>query len=76
MKNYNVPVSSPVPDVDAIDDTFLGTTLPVSDLTGSVTEITIGLFIAEIIDGHKRGVGAAWLANSSTTYSSKITLPS
>lgn len=37
MKKYNVRVASPVPDLDAIDDMFLGTTLPVPDLEGSAT---------------------------------------
>ena len=63
MKKYNVPVSSPVPDLDAVDDMLLGTTLPVLDLTGSVTKVTIGPFTVEKMDGHKRGVGAASLAN-------------
>ena len=28
MKKYVLPLSSPVPDLDALDDIFLGTTLP------------------------------------------------
>ena len=63
MKKYNSPVTHPDPDLDALDDMFLGTTLPVPDLTGSMTKVTIGPFTVESIDGHKRGVGAASLAN-------------
>lgn len=63
MKKYIVPASSPVPDLDALDDMFLGTQLPIPDLEGSVTKVSIGPFTVEEIDGHKRGVGAASLAN-------------
>ena len=38
---------------------FLGTTLPVPDLDGSMHAVTIGPCVIEAIDGHKRGVGAA-----------------
>ena len=37
---------------------FLGTTLPVPDLDGSVHKVMIGPYVIEYIDGHKRGVGA------------------
>ena len=63
MKKYFVPLSSPVPDLDALDDLFLGTTLPVPDLEGSLSKVMIGAFTIESIDGHKRGVGAASLIN-------------
>ena len=63
MKKYSPPVTSPVPDLDAIDDVFLGITLPVPDLNSLVTIVTIGPFTVEGIDRHKRGVGAASLAN-------------
>ena len=56
MKKYVVPRSSPVPDLDALDDLFLGTTLPVPDLEGSLSKVMIGAFTVESIDGHKRGV--------------------
>ena len=36
MKKYVVPLSSPVPDLDALDGLFLGITLPVADLEGSL----------------------------------------
>ena len=32
MKNYVTPLSSPVPDLDALDDLSFGATLPVPDL--------------------------------------------
>ena len=63
MKKYIAPTSSPVPDFEALDVMFLGTTLPVPDLDGSVTKVTLGPFTVESIDGHKRGVGAASLDN-------------
>ena len=63
MKKYVVPRSSPVPDLDALDDLFLGTTLPVPDLEGSLSKVMIVAFTVEIIDGHKRGVEAASLTN-------------
>ena len=58
-----VSLLSPVPDFDALDDLFLGTTLPVPDLEGSLSKVMIGAFTVESIDGHKRGVGAASLTN-------------
>ncbi len=63
MKQYVQPASSPVPDFEALDDLFLGTTLPVPDLDGSVNTVSIGPFVVEFIDGHKRGVGAASMDN-------------
>ena len=63
MKKYVVPRSSPVPDLDALDDLFLGTTLPVPDLEGSLSKVMIVAFTVEIIGGHKRGVEAASLTN-------------
>ena len=63
MKKYFVPLSSPAPNLDALDDLFLGTALPVPDLEGSLSKVMIGAFTVESIDGHKRGVGAASLAN-------------
>ena len=53
MKKYVVPRSSPVPDLDALDDLFLRTTLPVPDLEGSLPKVVIGAFTVESIDGHK-----------------------
>ena len=61
MKKYVVSRSSPVPDLDALDDIFLGTTLPVPDLEGSLSKVMFGAFTVESIDGHKRGLGAASL---------------
>ena len=58
MKKYNVPTSSPVPDLEALDDMFLGTTIPIPDLEGSVHKVMLGPYVVEYIDGHKRGVGA------------------
>ena len=63
MKKYVVPRSPPVPDVDALDDLFLGTTLSVPDLEGSLSKGMIGAFTVESIDGHERGVGATSLTN-------------
>ena len=63
MKKCFVPLSSPNPDLDALDDGFLGTTLLVPDLEGSLAKVTIGAFTVESIDGHKTGVGAASLTN-------------
>ena len=51
------------PNPEALDDMFLGTTLPVPDLDGSMHTVTIGPYIIEAIDGHKRGVGAASVDN-------------
>ena len=42
---------------------FLGTTLPVPDLEGSMHTVTIGPYATKAIDGHKRGVGAALVDN-------------
>ena len=63
MKKYYVPLSSPDPDLDALDDIILGITLPVPDLEGSLSKVMIGAFTVERIDGHKRGVGPASLTN-------------
>ena len=63
MKKCVVPLSSPVPDIDALDDLFLGTTLPVPDLEGPLSKVIIGVFTVESIDGQKRGGGAASLTN-------------
>ena len=63
MTKYVVSRSSPVPDLDALDDIFLGTTLPVPDLEGSLSKVMFGAFTVESIDGHKRGLGAASLTN-------------
>ena len=52
-----------LPDFEALDDMFLGTTLPVPDLDGSMHTVTIGPYVIEAIDGHKRGVGAASVDN-------------
>ena len=38
---------------------FLGTTLPVPDLDGSLTPVKLGPYIVEAIDSHKRGVGSS-----------------
>ena len=63
MKIYYIPLSSPVPDLDAVDNIFVGVTLPVPDLEGSLLNVMIGAFTVESIDGHKREVGAAFLTN-------------
>ena len=47
MKKYVVPLSSPVPDLDALDDLFLGTTLPMPHLEGSLSQVMIGAFTVE-----------------------------
>ena len=39
MKTFVVPLSSPVPDLDALADLFLGSTLPVPDLEGSLSKL-------------------------------------
>ena len=63
MKQLVKPKSSPAPDFEALDDMFLGTALPVPDLDGSMHTVTIGPYVIEAIDGHKRGVGAASVEN-------------
>ena len=63
MKKCVVAQSSPVPDLDALDDLFLGPTLPVPDLERSLSKGMIAAFTVERIDGNKRGVGAASLTN-------------
>ena len=63
MKKYVVPLSSPVPDLDALDDIFLETTLHVPELESSLSKVMIGAFTVESIDGHQNGVGAAYLTN-------------
>ena len=42
---------------------FLGTTLPVPDLDGSMHTVTIGPYVIEAIDGHKREVGPSSVEN-------------
>ena len=51
MKKYFVPLSSPVPDLDAFADFCWGTTLPVPDLEGSFSEGMVGAFTVESTDG-------------------------
>ena len=63
MKQFVKPKSSPAPDFEALDDMFLGTTLPVPDLDGPMHTIAIGPYVIEAIDGHKRGVDAASVEN-------------
>ena len=63
MKRLVEPKSSTVPDFEALDDMFLGTTLPVLHLDGSMHTVSIGPYVIEAIDGHKRGVGAASVDN-------------
>ena len=36
MTKHDVPPSSPVPDLDVLDDIFLGATFPLATLVGSV----------------------------------------
>ena len=43
MKKCGVPLSFPVPDLDALDDLFLGTALPVPDLEGSLSKVMIAV---------------------------------
>ena len=63
MKPFVKPDSSPVPDFEALDDMFLGTTLPVPDLDGSMHTVTIDPYVIETIDIHERGVGATSVDN-------------
>ena len=63
MKKFVVPRSSPVPDLDALDDLVLGTALPAPDLEGSLSKVMIGAFAVESIDGRNWGVGTASLTN-------------
>ena len=63
MERFLKPKSPPASDFEALDDMFLGTTLPVPDLDGSIHTVTIGPYVIEAIDGHKRGVGAASVEN-------------
>ena len=68
------PVKTLEPDLEVLDGTFLGTSLPVPHLKGSLTQVTIGPFTVESIEGRKRGVGAASLANFQYHQNSKIIL--
>ena len=63
LKKYLPPRDSSVPDLSALDDIFLGTTLPVPDLEGSLNAVKLGPYIVEGIDGHKRGVGSSSPSN-------------
>ena len=63
MKRFVKTESSSAPDFEALDDMFLGTTLPVLDLDGSMHTVTIGPYVIEAIDSHQRGVGAASVEN-------------
>ena len=63
LKKYLPPRDSSVPDLSALDDLFLGTTLPVPDLEGSLNAVKLGPYIVEGIDGHKRGVGSSSPSN-------------
>lgn len=58
MKKYVQPTSSPVPDLEALDELFLGTSLPVPDLDGKAHKVMLGPYVVEYIDGHKRSKGA------------------
>lgn len=42
MKTYHVPSSSHAPDLDALDDLFLGTKLTAPDLEGSIFQVLSG----------------------------------
>ena len=53
MKKIVVPRSSPVPDLDALDDLVSGTTLPAPDLEGSLSKVMIGAFTVKSIDDIK-----------------------
>ena len=63
IKAYHNDEYSSVPDFTALDDLFLGTTLPVPNLDGSVLTVHIGLYTIEAIEGHKRGPGKAPLTD-------------
>ena len=63
IKAYHSDASSSVPDFTALDDSFLGTTLPVPGLDSSVLTVHIGPYTIEAIERHKRGPGKASLAN-------------
>ena len=63
IKACHNDASSSVPDLTALDDLFLGTTLPVPDLDGSVLIVHIGPYTNEATEGHKRGPGKASLTN-------------
>ena len=56
MTKHDVPLSYPVPDLDALDDIFLGGTFPLPTLEGSVRP-QLGVLM------DKRGAGAASLTN-------------
>ena len=63
IKAYHNDASSSVPNFTALDDLFLGTTLPVPDLDSSVLTVHIGPYTIEAIEGHKRGPGKASVPN-------------
>ena len=59
IKKYTDTNSSFAPNLETLDDKFLGTILPVPDLEArtrtSRKRVTIGPYTVEYIDGHKRG---------------------
>ena len=50
MKKCYSPVTTPESDLDVLDDMFLGTSLPVPYLKGSLTQVTTGPFTVEGIN--------------------------
>ena len=57
MKKYFPSSSNPTPDFTELDDWFLGTTLPIPDLDGSVLSVKVGPYVIEGIENFKRGPG-------------------
>ena len=45
MKRFVKPKASPAPDFEELDDMFLGTSLPVPDVDGTVHTVTIGPYV-------------------------------
>lgn len=53
LRKYHAPSASHAPDLDALDNLFLGPKLSVPDLEGSVYQVRLGAFIVEGISGHR-----------------------
>ena len=63
IKQVLNPKSSPAPAFEALDEMFLGNTLLLPDLNGSMHAVSIGPYVIEAIDRHKRGIVAASVEN-------------
>lgn len=55
LKEYPLPLDSPVLNISALDDLFLGTALPVRDLEGSLNAAELVPYTVQSIEGNNRG---------------------